>query len=215
MAKNDWEKEAVPWELDDGSQVQMDPKSGEVYYSKLDQPKDDGIPKLAAKKAPVGMGGTAPVIPATKPAQRPVAAAPRAPSAQELSAWAEQEIARLKAGQDAPIATRRLESGSAANGYNTELTDKAEGDFRNWKDKSAPWDTGEDYDLRGAYAAGYDRDKAGHLPDTFKKPNHETFSVESKYSKDAPDLAGSWEGDSFKEPEGAPDWLTKYMRGAK
>jgi hypothetical protein len=44
----------------------------------------------------------------------------------------------------------------------------------------------KDYDLRGYYKAGGQLATPGgnpvHLPDTFKKPNHPTFSDESKYS---------------------------------
>jgi hypothetical protein len=45
-----------------------------------------------------------------------------------------------------------------------------------------PFEEEHDYDLRGYYKAGGTLDKDAHLPDTFKKPNHPTFSDESKYS---------------------------------
>jgi hypothetical protein len=64
----------------------------------------------------------------------------------------------------------------------------------------------EDYDLRGYwFNGGYqDRTGKGHMPDTYKKPNHPTFSNESIYN--GVDLGngqiaqgGKWgEGDSFE-----------------
>src|SRR5690348_15736433 len=68
--------------------------------------------------------------------------------------------------------------------------------FNQWKQKYAPRDSGEDYDLQGAYEAGIVPSANQHFPDTFKKPNHPTFSIESKYWK--PGLpAGRWEGETF------------------
>lgn len=55
--------------------------------------------------------------------------------------------------------------------------------FQQWKQQYAPNDQGTDYDLKGAYAAGLKPSGAnGHFTDTFKLPNHPTFSSESKYS---------------------------------
>src|SRR5258708_2980391 len=81
------------------------------------------------------------------------------------------------------------------NQYETKLSPEEETKFQSWKQQNAPNDTGEDYDLRGAYKARLEKDIAsGHWPDTYKKPNHPTFSDESIYAKDRPDLAGSWAG---------------------
>jgi len=41
-----------------------------------------------------------------------------------------------------------------------------------------------DYDMEGAKAAGIKPDERGHYPDTYKRPNHITFSTDSKYSDD-------------------------------
>lgn len=84
--------------------------------------------------------------------------------------------------------------------FNTNLTPDEEKSFQSWKQRYAPQDSGEDYDLRGAFKSGYVPDERGHWPDTFKKPNHPTFSVESKYVKFAPELAGRWEGETFIPP---------------
>jgi hypothetical protein len=72
------------------------------------------------------------------------------------------------------MATRRA--------FETALTDPEEQSFQKWKSIYAPNDSGADYDLRGAFKAGLTPDKqTGHWPDTFKKPNHPTFSPESIY----------------------------------
>jgi hypothetical protein len=86
---------------------------------------------------------------------------------------------------------------TAPEQFDTELTRAEEDRFKDWKAKYAPRDSGEDYDLRGAFKAGLTPAANGHWPDTFKKPNHPTFSVESIYAKDAPERAGHWEGEKF------------------
>src|SRR5258706_5940169 len=85
--------------------------------------------------------------------------------------------------------------------FDTALAPEEETRFSSWKQRYAPNDSGADYDLRGAYKAGLTPDaKTGHWPDTFKKPNHPTFSNESQYAKDAPEKAGSWNGDTYVPP---------------
>jgi len=85
--------------------------------------------------------------------------------------------------------------------YNTPLTSDEQSKFKEWKTKNAPLDSGEDYDLQGAFKAGITPDKeTGHWPDTYKKPNHPTFSDQSIYAKDRPDLAGSWDGEFYVPP---------------
>ena len=82
----------------------------------------------------------------------------------------------------------------------------------------------DDYDMHGAFAAGVQPDERGHLPDTYKLPNHITYSEESLAAakKGAPP-AGRWAGDdetgwSFYasptniENAGGVDALTKYFR---
>ncbi len=74
--------------------------------------------------------------------------------------------------------------------------------FHDWKQQHAPHDSGEDYDLRGAYEAGILPDpRSGHWPDTFKRPNHPTFSDESRYAVGPDrDRAGHWNGEDFVPP---------------
>lgn len=63
--------------------------------------------------------------------------------------------------------------------------------------------TGTDYDYRG-YFAKYGNTPLGggrHLTDEFKLPNHETFSVESRYARGRDRAkAGHWDGDTYIPP---------------
>lgn len=80
--------------------------------------------------------------------------------------------------------------------FNTKLSPKEEASFKTWKAHYAPKDSGDDYDLRGAFKAGLTPDtKTGHWPDTFKKPNHPTFSDQSGYAQYG--TPGRWEGEKF------------------
>jgi len=85
--------------------------------------------------------------------------------------------------------------------YDTKLTPLEEAEFQKWKAVYAPNDSGSDYDLRGAFKAGLKPNENHHWPDTFKKPNHPTFSVESKYAVGADRAkAGHWMGETFVPP---------------
>lgn len=86
------------------------------------------------------------------------------------------------------------------NQYNTKLPPNEEAAFRAWKEQNAPKDSGQDYDWRGAFKGGAKPDAEGHWPDTWKKPNHPTFSTDSQYAKERPDLAGTWKDNQFVQP---------------
>lgn len=104
---------------------------------------------------------------------------------------------------DLPVrqtANNRVKDTFNALTYDTQLTPKEEVQFQDWKAKNAPKDSGADYDLRGAFKGGASPADNGHWPDTWKKPNHPTFSDQSQYAKDRPDLAGSWDGDFYVPP---------------
>lgn len=89
--------------------------------------------------------------------------------------------------------------------FNTRLSPAQEQAFLKWKAQHAPKDSGADYDLRGAFKAGLKPAgpeagaDEGHWPDTFKKPNHPTFSNESRYAPYG--KPGKWEDNKFIPPE--------------
>lgn len=87
--------------------------------------------------------------------------------------------------------------------FDTKLLPSEESRFQSWKAKNAPNDSGEDYDLRGAFKEGLAKDiRSGHWSDKYKKPNHPTFSDQSIYAKDAPERAGHWEGEKYIPAKG-------------
>lgn len=76
--------------------------------------------------------------------------------------------------------------------HNTYLSPDQEIEFKKWAGKRIA-DT-EDYDLRGYYSRMANRKPIGdaHLPDTYKKPNHPTFSDESQYHGAGGSFGGHW-----------------------
>jgi hypothetical protein len=89
--------------------------------------------------------------------------------------------------------------------YETLLTPTNRAKYLAWKGQVAPRDSGGDYDLPGAFLTGFWPDPmSGHWDDRFKKPNEPTFSNMSQYYKDRPDLAGTWNGDTFVPPPAQP-----------
>jgi hypothetical protein len=87
----------------------------------------------------------------------------------------------------------------------------------------------KDYDLRGYYKAGGKLTSGAHLPDTFKKPSHPTFSEESKYSGPGNE-GGKWIKDKqgnyigfqagagnlqYHTPEDMQRYFDKYEPGLK
>jgi hypothetical protein len=79
--------------------------------------------------------------------------------------------------------------------YNTVLTPQEEVAFQAWAAKAGRLKDVYDYDLRGAWRASAQEAANGHLPDTFKKPNHPTFSNESQYNGVDGFKGGEWLGD--------------------
>jgi hypothetical protein len=76
--------------------------------------------------------------------------------------------------------------------YNTKLTPNEAKEFENWginrygSKENLLREMGS-YDIQGAWKAIKNKEidfdpVTGHLPDTYKKPNHITFSNESKYA---------------------------------
>jgi hypothetical protein len=78
--------------------------------------------------------------------------------------------------------------------YDTPLGPR-EAQFQQWQGHLPPnlQNTG-DYDLRGAFLGNAHAASNGHLTDTWKKPNHMTFSSDSQYSNPA-QMGGQWAGD--------------------
>ena len=77
--------------------------------------------------------------------------------------------------------------------YDTQLTPEEETAFLKWAQSQNRLGDLADYDLRGAWKAQVSQAGNGHFPDTYKKPNHPTFSDESQYS--TPEMRGGhWSG---------------------
>lgn len=85
--------------------------------------------------------------------------------------------------------------------FNTPLTTEEEEQYQEWYADMVEQgyiqesDIGYDYDFRGAFKAGFQPSEVGgHWLDTWKKPNHQTFSVESIYATGKyRQYAGSWD----------------------
>lgn len=76
--------------------------------------------------------------------------------------------------------------------YNTKLSPADEAKFQAWIKTLPPrLQSTADYDMRGAWQADAQQAANGHLPDTWKKPNHPTFSDESQYHS-AATPGGKW-----------------------
>ena len=85
--------------------------------------------------------------------------------------------------------------------YNTPLSAQEEAAFQQWSRRLPPnLQSVGDYDLRGAFKGNARGAENGHLPDTWKKPNHPTFSNESIYSGPS-SQGGQW----IEKPGGG--WL--------
>jgi hypothetical protein len=91
------------------------------------------------------------------------------------------------------------------NKYNTDLSPSQESAYQNWVQKQASMGANVkgidyDYDMRGWWAANPGVDLGqGHLTDTFKKPNHPTFSTYSQYDGVDGHQAGAWQ----QKPDGS------------
>ena len=113
------------------------------------------------------------------------------------------EMGDEEVDKDAP-----QQAAGAGATYDTPLTADQEAKYQKWRATlPKPLQYEGDYDLRGYWLdpeTVKDGIKDGqHFTDTYKKPNHPTFSVESKYAVGA-DLAraGRWEGEKFIPPRG-------------
>jgi len=86
--------------------------------------------------------------------------------------------------------------------YNTELDADEEQAFKEWLEKNSERHGRDlskdltDYDLRGLFKELQGGElPEGHGPDTHKKPNHPTFSTDSKYHGTDGNDGGEWTTD--------------------
>ena len=93
--------------------------------------------------------------------------------------------------------------GDFVNLYNTSLPDDMRDGFMSWiedeskrQGRNLLLDLG-DYDVQGYWLAGERPDERGHGTDTYKKPNHPTFSNESVYHGLDGYYGGSWGNNEF------------------
>ena len=84
--------------------------------------------------------------------------------------------------------------------YNTPLDPQNEVLYQAWlrdQSQAAGRDMSNDaynYDMRGAFLGGAGRADNNHWPDTFKKPNHPSFSSQSMYHGADGHMGGQWGG---------------------
>lgn len=114
---------------------------------------------------------------------------------------------------------------SYADRYNTKLTPQEEVLFNQWAAANGRLQDSQDYDMRGAWkelvAGSIKQADNGHFPDTYKKPNHPTFSDQSIYHGVDGNYGGKWletpEGTTFQvgptqETLWKPAQLQKYFK---
>lgn len=94
------------------------------------------------------------------------------------------------------------------NRYNTQLTPAEEQAYQAWGRQQAaqrpdgrnPAQDTYDYDMRGFWKSGGDFAPNGHAGDTYKKPNHPTFSTFSQYHGVDGNEGGVWAGGQNGQP---------------
>lgn len=91
----------------------------------------------------------------------------------------------------APVGQAAAQPPDMSGQFNTQLPPDEEAAFQAWLSRSGRAGDLYNYDLRGAWKANARAAANGHLPDTWKKPNHPTFSNESIYSTNN-DPGGRW-----------------------
>ena len=106
--------------------------------------------------------------------------------------------------------------------YNTKLTPEQEKEFQKWaKEESKRQGRNVlkdlyDYDLRGLFIDGGGFGGSnGHATDTYKKPNHPTFSTGSKYSGVDGYVGGKWSEDKTGHWSFVPSATNFQMHGVE
>jgi hypothetical protein len=98
-----------------------------------------------------------------------------------------------------------------APGYDSKLDPAERPAYEAWArgmDRN-PADEEHDYDLRGAFLDRLEQSDNGHLGDTYKKPNHPTFSDQSRYHGVDGNQGGHWDALEF------PGEVTPYGTGGE
>ena len=85
--------------------------------------------------------------------------------------------------------------------FNTELSPAEEAAYLKWATKTGRVNDAIDYDMRGAWKSGAAQSDNGHYPDTYKKPNHPTFSDQSQYHGTDREEGGKWVGGSWSKSD--------------
>ena len=84
--------------------------------------------------------------------------------------------------------------------FNTPLSPFQELSFQAWMERNnRPPEELIDYDLRGFWKDNQSFAENGHGSDMYKKPNHPTFSDESKYHNTEAPWGGVFEGGTWSE----------------
>lgn len=87
---------------------------------------------------------------------------------------------------------KAIEPQDYTNKYNTQLSPQDEVAYQKWATQNNKTKDSFDYDLRGAWKEGVAGTGEVHSPDTYKKPNHPTFSNQSKYNGAEGKTGGEW-----------------------
>lgn len=156
--------------------------------------------QAAASPPPAGNAPPPAILPAPD-------AATSGPGVQAADAEMQRMKNAAKAQQYAPFAKASnygLASGGAVKAdpldfsdrYNTKLTPSQEKKFQAWSEQNPRLGNTYDYDARGFWKDGSGPSDNGHGGDEWKKPNHPTFSDESKYHGVDGYRGGQWLTDS-------------------
>lgn len=97
----------------------------------------------------------------------------------------------------AAYGTQQPDPNDLSSDYNTKLSPADEAAFQAWAKANHRTGDSYDYDMRGAWKHMVKQSANGHFPDTYKKPNHPTFSNESQYAVGPALQGGQWGDNSF------------------
>lgn len=98
--------------------------------------------------------------------------------------------------------TMKLDDNYFKNNYNTRLSPQEEQAYQQWAQQNNRLNDDADYDMRGAWKANIGQSGNGHYPDTFKKPNHPTFSDQSMYHGIENPNGGQFIGGTWEDAPG-------------